>query len=225
MDQAKKLLLPLIFSMVALPSVAQEPRDYHPDLNQVMKEIKWNEILRLTNPGQQGIPFSPMMNRKVTLTVFMKDSSKLMLPSTNFKLDTALRKLFLVYTNKDKSRSDSTRRTRIYPDETVKVTRLIGGMKLVTGYPIDNCWLFAEVKGKITLYTMFTDIPDDKMEAQFVRGYSFDNGPVLPWNANEMRKIMAADRDAAELYASGDYLKAVKIFNRHARKAEGKKED
>lgn len=224
MDQAKKLLLPLIFTIVALPSLAQEPRDYHPDLNQVMKEIKWNEILRLTNPNEV-MYFAPMMNRNVTLTVFMKDSSKLELPSTNFKLDTALKKLYLVYTDKNKSRSDSTRRTRIYPDETVRVTRLIAGKKLVTGYPIDNCWLFAELKGKITLYTMFTDIPDDKMEVQFVRGYSFDNGPVLPWNANEMRKIIAADRDAAELYASGEYLRAVKLFNRHARKAEGKKEE
>jgi hypothetical protein len=224
MEQAKKTLLPLVFTLMVLPLLAQEPKDYHPDLTQMMKEIRTKQINHTLMNGHSVI-LSPMMNRKVTLTVFMKDSTKLELPYTTFRLDTALKKFCLIHTDKDKRRSDSSRSIRIYPDETVKVTRLIGGTKLITGYPVDDCWLFPEIKGKITLYTMFTDIPNDKMEVQYVRGYSFDNGPVLPWNSNEMRKIIAADRDAAALYASGEYLRAVKLFNRNARKTEGKKEE
>lgn len=231
MIHLKRTLLPLALSLAALPALSQEPRQYIPDLSEMMKTYKQQDLdrknIHTINGVGGGLPmlfYTPSMNKKWDYSITMKDSSNLEVKNTRLELDKEQQKFYLVYEDKSKPRNDSTRNRKVYPNETLLVTRVTPLREQSVGYAVEDCWLFPEIKGKITLFVTFPDVPNEFREEQYVRGYNVDNGPVLPWNSNEMRKIMAADRDAAALYASGEYIKAVKLFNKNAKKAAEKAE-
>src|ERR1700740_1200537 len=109
--------------------------------------------------------YIPGGSNEYIYNVVMKDGSKKIVRSYIY-IDTVKNENYLILVDKHFSKSDSAHRfTKIYNNETVSISRDItpwnsprnAAPVYYIGMATDSCWLFHAVKGKIGLYSFFSE--------------------------------------------------------------------
>jgi hypothetical protein len=97
---------------------------------------------------------------------------------------------------------------QIFPAETKTIScKDIDGSTLI-GIPADSCWFFKISKGRINSYSF---IPEKGM--YHVTAIQEGNGPIVPLNEDNVRKMVEGNTNALELVKREELIKAIQTFN------------
>jgi hypothetical protein len=140
-------------------------------------------------------------------------------------IDTLLHKSYLLFVDKSVPKADTAhRKQKIYADHTLSIGRIftIGNdsnsvvkQEYFTGVATDSCWQFKALSGKITLYSIFSEMGDSRLfDPSTVVGIQYDNGSVLRLEPDALKSFIASDEKAMKYFNKKDYYSAIKKFNK-----------
>ncbi|MCC8409246.1 hypothetical protein LJ707_09900 [Mucilaginibacter sp. UR6-1] len=139
---------------------------------------------------------------------------------SKINIDTALHKYYLEYEDKNLPKSDPNRKVKIYPKETISISRKDGySGKMLNGMATDSCWLFKVIDGPITAYAFLAESPDSFDETTIVGIQKGENMPILPFRPENLKLMIADDKEATEQFKSKKYYKALKKYNKNKQQA------
>jgi hypothetical protein len=148
------------------------------------------------------------VSQKHRFKVILKDSSSLMITA---KIDADSLARYLVYTDKSVKRSDSGRTKRIYPSQTLSLTRLDKfEVAEYTGLPADSCWLFPAIEGKLNAYAA---LAEDEIDDVFLLYVRQGEGPMIKLTEDNLESIVKDNEKAEKLLKKKKYTRAIKKYN------------
>ncbi|WP_426671788.1 hypothetical protein ACPPVU_11175 [Mucilaginibacter sp. McL0603] len=193
-------------------------------------------ILLAETSFAQYMTFQPILmganwsaNQRTTYNVTFKDSSVKEVFSLMYT-DTILHKNYLLFVDKNFPKSDTVHRNhKIYPDQTIYIStnRDIQSDKEIYGVPNDSCWMFTVIGGQLTVYARNMNYLrpaskgysySDELYEPAITGIQINDGPVLPFNADNLKKMVGQNVKALELIADKKYFRAIKRYNKDAEK-------
>jgi len=154
-----------------------------------------------------------LANYKYDFKVTMKDGTVKVVTSKIYA-DTTTHKSYLIFVNKDLKRSDPNRETRVYPSETVKISREQVDFEKkfdVEGVPTDSCWLFKVMKGKINAYSHLSEVVD--LNEAYLRAFQTGDGPIQKLDSAALAPIVKEDPKAFKAFEKKNYYKAIDKYN------------
>jgi hypothetical protein len=83
--------------------------------------------------------------------------------------------------------------------------------KKICGTPKDNCWIFLVKKGKISTYSISSDIESDPM-INFIQK---SEGEIVPIDPATLEDMVSDNEKALMLVRKGYFLKAIEKYNSH----------
>jgi hypothetical protein len=192
-----------------------------------MAQLRANQNAQLMNQQMQmqmqlmnlrGVKSSDI---EYDFEVIMKDSTKKQVTSAIYSDST--KKHFIVYVDKKYKKSDKNRYKIIYPSETLTIICVLEAQNeyyntpghYVRSIPTDSCWMFKVISGRINLYSSMVN---SVTESNAV-GIQVNDGPIIPFNENNLKTIIANDEDAMKRFENKKYIKAVKKYNDDVEKA------
>jgi hypothetical protein len=214
----------ILFFFLAQVSSAQSPqsgiKDYI-NLRKAKKEFnqkyKMGEMMPFKMLGKTMI-----FNSEYGFEILLKDSTRQKI-YTAIQFDTILRKTYLVVVNKKFPKSDPEHRNqRIYPDQTLQISRTNFSDKKIIGISKDSCWMFKIISGAINTYSYISEEPGPTFEESTIIGIQLSDGPILKYNVENLKQMVGNDADALESIESKDYLRAIKKYNRDVQKSAKK---
>ena len=211
-------------SLATASSIAQ-PVAFRADLNRMMSRQFMDNQMQLSMMRLNQYYGNLETNVKYNFKVTMKDSSKQEV-SSKIYLDTTLHKNYLILENKKLAKSDSLRKRRIYPGQTLNISRdVVGGFyntrSAITGMANDSCWLFKVISGSsINVYSFLSVGEGGDFEPVTVAAIQQNNGPIVKVNPKSLEAMITGDDDAVKALINKNYLKAIKIYNKHYLKAK-----
>ena len=171
------------------------------------QQMMHNQFMNFTMRHVYGSQY--LANPACDFILLLKDSTQLKVRS-KVHSDTTLKKNYLVFVNKDTRRSDSNRKRMIFPEETLKITR-VDLSPGVMGTPTDSCWLFKVVTGKINAYSF---LPENyALTSDHLTAMQVGDGPIEPITTERLRALMAGDEKALKALYKKDVYKAITKFN------------
>lgn len=183
-------------------------------MNQQMQMNMQMQMLSLNNAGSY--------NPNYTYDVTMTDGTMLQVTSRILS-DTTLKKTYLLIVDKRFKKSDTTHRfQRIYPFQTKIISRIddTPGAPAITGLPTDSCWMFKIISGAINVYSLLSVEDDEQIfDPSSIVGIQLNDGPIVKYNADNLKPMVGQDTKALELIGDKNLYRAIKRFNRDAKKA------
>ena len=158
--------------------------------------------------------------------VTFKDSSVKKVTSY-FYTDTILNKEYLLFVDKKFPKSDSIHRyKKIYPEQTLYISTIRDNASKVETYgvPKDSCWMFKVVNGAINVYAKYYEVYDSQFNypRAIIAIQLGDDGPMINYNIINLKQMVAQDSEALDCIENKKYHKAIKVYNRNAKKAAKK---
>lgn len=156
--------------------------------------------------------------------VTFKDSSVKEVTSYMYT-DTVSHKSFLVFVDKKFPKSDSAHRfQKIYTDQTLYISTITDYQANTETYgvPNDSCWMFKVISGPLNVYAKsfnylvpVDDFGDEnELDPQSVIAIQSNDGPILPFNPNNLKNIIEKNAKALKLISEKKYFRAIKKYNR-----------
>lgn len=137
-----------------------------------------------------------------TYYVYMKDGSVLEANSKIFK-DKTSGKHFLYYSGNDSV-------SKIFPDQTIKVIKQHPYYELskvpITGVPLDSCWRFQLIKGKINGYSFL-------FENAKLNEFQLSNGEILSMDPKQLEPLLINNKKAYKAFLKTEYYRAICIYD------------
>jgi len=150
-----------------------------------------------------------LVNMEYDYDVVMKDTT--IHAHSMIYVDIPLHKSYLVYVDKTVAKNNPRRNLKVYPDQTVKVTRK-DGSNIVVGNPTDSCWLFKVVRGKINLYSQLSQTKG--LDDSYIKAYQVgESGPVVKIDSASLADIVRNDVKASKLVSKKSYYQAILTYN------------
>ena len=163
-----------------------------------------------------------LYNPEYAFEVVLKDSTKKQVYSMLYN-DTTLHKNYLLVVNKKYPKSDTAHRfQKIYPDQTLQISRLDYYDKAIKGVANDSCWLFKTISGPITAYSYLSEQSGPNFNPGTIVCIQLNDGPIVKYNEDNLKQMVGDDADALENIQKKNYYKAIKKYNSHAEKAAKK---
>ena len=148
------------------------------------------------------------VSQKHKFKVLMKDSSTLELVA---KIDADSLTRYLVYTDHSVKRSDSGRIKKIYPSQTLAISRVDRpDVYEYAGIPADSCWLFPAIKGSLTAYAA---LAEDEIDDAFLLYIQKGDGPLIRLTDDNLGASVKGDEKAERLLKKKKYSRAIIKFN------------
>lgn len=206
-----------LITIAAASAKAQRgvPANLAPSYNKMMSNMSMQN-----NMNMQRMMFNPswrlgyMMNDEFEFRVLMKDSSMHIFKSKILP-DTIAHSNYLLMVNSSVPKSDPKRELKIYPKETLRITRLDNEGTEYVGMPNDSCWLFKIIIGKITAYSIVSEAFDD--ESIYLTAFSVDDGPIQKLTPDALDEILKPNERAYKAFKNDDYFTAIKRFNKDSK--------
>jgi len=189
------------------------PMSLRPDYNRMMGNMNMNMTMNqmMSQRWYYGMP--GLANYKYDFKVTMKDGTVKVVTSKIYA-DTTTHKSYLIFVNKDLKRSDPNRETRVYPSETVKISREQVDFEKkfdVEGVPTDSCWLFKVMKGKINAYSHLSEVVD--LNEAYLRAFQTGDGPIQKLDSAALAPLVKEDPKAFKAFEKKNYYKAIDKYN------------
>ncbi|MDB5026273.1 MAG: hypothetical protein JWP78_4028 [Mucilaginibacter sp.] len=161
-------------------------------------------------------------NNPYAFEILFKDSTRKKTYS-NIYFDTILRKSYLILEDKSFSKSDTAHRNqKIYPDQTLKISRINFSDKVINGIANDSCWMFKVLPGSINVYSYLSEENGPTFNAWTIIGIQQNDGPIIKYNPENLKQMVAQDSEALEKAQNKQYYMVIKIYNRNFKKAAKK---
>lgn len=155
------------------------------------------------------------VSQKHRFKVQLKDSTSLIVMA---KIDADSTSRFLVYTDRFVRRSDSGRIKRIYPGQTLSISRLDKyGVTEYAGVPADSCWLFPAIQGSLSAYAA---LAEDEIDDGFLLYVRQGEGPMIRLTDESLEAIVKGNEKAERLLKKKKYSRAINKYNDAAEKRE-----
>ncbi|WP_207423948.1 hypothetical protein [Desertivirga brevis] len=211
----RNLLLSTVFIFTALLSLAQPHLGYNNTgmqvrlLSQIVNNRYWYRNSEL------------LENNKYNFRVTFKDGTTRDILSKIYT-DTALRVSYLKIVNK-KSNYGAAREERIYPKQTLKISRLYEDFKkpekkeIIEGLAADSCWLFKAVSGKITAYSFLSERLE--LHTGYLSAFQVDSGAVQDFTPENLKVVISGSGKAMKAFNKQDYYQAIVRYNAEVKKA------
>lgn len=159
--------------------------------------------------------------------VMMLDSTKKQITSAVYT-DTITKKHFIVWVDKKYKKSDTNRYKKIFPTQTRSLTCVLIPKSddgdepgsYLPGKITDSCWMFKIISGPINAYGYTIQNDTNPLDPSIIVGIQVNNGPILPFNDNNLKTFVAGDPRAVELVANKKYVRAIKRYNSDHQKNE-----
>lgn len=165
---------------------------------------------------------SVIYNSKYGFEILFKDSTQKKTYS-NIYFDTVLRKCYLVLIDKKFPKSDTAnRRQVIYPDQTLKISRINAEGRTLTGIANDTCWMFKIISGSITAYSYLSEENGPTFNSWTIIGIQQNDDQIIKYNVENLKQLVGQNSDAMEDIENKNYIKAIKEFNRKAKRVSKK---
>jgi len=149
------------------------------------------------------------ISQKHKFKVLMKDSSTLELVA---KIDADSLSRYLVYTDRSVKRSDSGRTKRIYPSQTISISRLDQyGTPEITGIAADSCWLFPVIRGQ--LISAYAALAEDEIDDGILLYFQEKDGPLIRLTDDNLESAIKSNEKAEKLLKKKKYSRAINKFN------------
>jgi hypothetical protein len=214
----------ILFIFFTEVSLAQAPHVFiEPNINDYINSRKAKKEFDQKFKMGQMIPStilgtSFIYNSHYGFEILLKDSTKEK-TYTAIQFDTILRKTYLVIVDKKFSKSEpDDRYKRIYPDQTLKISRINYSDKSLIGTSKDSCWMFKIISGPINVYSYLSEEPGPTFNTATIIGIQMNDEPILAYNVDDLKKMVGEDKDALEDIEKKDYLGAIKRYNRNMKK-------
>ena len=136
---------------------------------------------------------------KYEFTVVLKNDEKLTFKS-KINLNDSIHSL--TYKNDGQKR-------KILPQETSEVFRFTTDGERITGIPIDSCWLFRVVEGRINGYSFLAT-----EGAEYLTAFQVGDGEILPLTKENLMPVVMDDPKRVKWVEKGKLRKALVDFNR-----------
>ncbi|MBB5637618.1 hypothetical protein HDE68_003533 [Pedobacter cryoconitis] len=162
----------------------------------------------------------PVYNGQYPFEVTLKkDSSKITVHSKIYN-DTVLHKTYLLAIDKKFPKSDSRRQQKIYPDQTISISRpeirkAFTRAVHINGVPTDSCWMFKMITGPISAYSFLSDSEPNFNPATIV-AIQLNDGPIVKLNEENLEAIVGRDKDALEIVKKNRFYSAIRKYNKDA---------
>ncbi|MEO7215285.1 hypothetical protein [Mucilaginibacter sp.] len=174
-------------------------------------------------------------NPKHTFLITMIDGSKKEVYSRIYA-DTVAHKSYLVFEDKSLPKSDTNRVRKIYPQQTINITRNMALApsiikradfptvpKYYTGIAKDSCWMFKVIAGPVSAYSLLSEEEGQMFNPGTIVAIQLNDGPIVKCTEENLKTMVAHDAEAMEKIQDKNYLKAIKKFNRNIEKTAAKK--
>lgn len=163
-----------------------------------------------------------LVNEKHTFTIFLKDGTTKIVKS-KIHTDTLKHQSYLEFVNKEVAKSDSNRIKRIYPTQTIKIsreamslddngigpsTKMVG----IEGISTDSCWRFKAISGKITAFSFLSEQYD--LNTFYLNAFQVDNGEIQSLNPENLKLVIQSNEKAMKFFLKKDYYEAIVKFNK-----------
>jgi hypothetical protein len=168
-----------------------------------------------------------VFNFKYTFTVTMANGAVREVYSKILD-DTAKHKKYLLYVDKSLAKSDSNRNQKIYPNQTISISRnlalVASGIRKAdfptpprpfTGIAKDTCWMFKVISGPISVYSYLSEDDDQVYNPATFVGLQLNDGPIMNYNEANLKEMIGQnDINALEKVVRKNYVGAIKKYNR-----------
>jgi hypothetical protein len=216
----RNLLLTTIFIFTALLSLAQPHLGYNSTGMQVRM------LSHIVNNRYWYRNSELLENNKYNFRVTFKDGSTRDILSKIYT-DTTLHVSYLKIVNK-KSNYAAGREERIYPNQTLKISRLYEDFKkperkeVIEGQAADSCWLFKAVSGKITAYSFLSERLE--LHTGYLSAFQVDSGMIQNFTPEQLKAVISGSGKAMKAFNKQDYYQAIVRYNAEVKKAASRKE-
>ncbi|WP_207536503.1 hypothetical protein [Desertivirga arenae] len=217
----RNLLLTTIFIFTAFLSVAQ------PHLGYNSTGVQFRMLTQMVNNRYWYRNTELLENNKYNFRVTFKDGTTKDIFSKIYT-DTALHVSYLKLPNKKSSHNEGSREERIYPKQTLKISRLYENFKhpekkeTIEGLAADSCWLFKSISGKITAYSFLSERLD--MHTGYLSAIQVDSGAILNFSPEQLRAVISNSDKAMRSFNKQDYYQAIIRYNAEIKKASAVKQ-
>lgn len=100
-------------------------------------------------------------------------------------------------------------RFEITPDQTKEISRATGyGDKRMVGIPVDSCWMFLSIIGKINAYS-FVPEPD----SEFLIAIRKSDGPIVKLTEESLREMVEGNEEALKHVEKKRLKRAIDVYN------------
>ncbi len=161
-----------------------------------------------------------LTNEKYYFEVLLKDGTKQVVKS-KIHTDTIIHKSYLEYVNKSVSRSDSNRILKIYPYQTLKISRVeipVAATRFdpkpsykIEGLAVDSCWRFKIISGKINAYSFLSEQSD--LNTFYLNAFQYKNEEIQSLDPEKLRIIIQSNEKAVKAFNKKDYYNAILKYN------------
>ena len=202
------LILFCTFSLAACSLIASAQHAPMPSYNYTPKpDMSFSNFMSM-NAMFHNYRYYGTISQKHHFKVVLKDSTSLLVTA---KIDADSLTRYLVYTDKSVKRSDSGRTKRIYPSQTLSLTRLDKyGVSEYTGLPADSCWLFPAIEGKLNAYAA---LAEDEIDDAFLLYIRQEDGPMIKLTDDNLDAIVKGNEKAEKLLKKKKYTRAINKYN------------
>jgi hypothetical protein len=205
------LLIALLLVLTVHQGIAQPP-GYRAAVNKAINDANMHWQMNQMFHNMQYLQRSEVLtNRKYDYTVLLRDSTELAVRS-RIHTDTVAKVSYLTFEDKSQSRTAAARQRKILPSETLYVSRMDRSTgAYVLGTPTDSCWLFRVEGGKISIYSLLSevDITDD-----YITAIQLGEGPIEPMSEGRLREMIKGNERALMFLERKNYLRAIRKFNK-----------
>ncbi|WP_295674099.1 hypothetical protein [uncultured Mucilaginibacter sp.] len=167
--------------------------------------------------------------------VFLRDGTKIEVTSAMYT-DSVTKRHFIVLIDKKYKKSDTNRYKKIYPIQTLYIQRnlAMNGPGLIhnnikppppvyyKGAANDSCWMFKVISGAINAYSFSGQEDGTYFNETSIVAIQLNNGPILNFNEENLKLMVASDINALEAIGKKNYYKAIKRYNKDIEKASKK---
>jgi len=100
-------------------------------------------------------------------------------------------------------------KVEITPDQTKEISRASGyGDKRMVGVPIDTCWMFLSIIGKISAYSCVAE-PDSPLLIAVRKG----DGPIVKLTQESLREMIDGHEEALKHLEKKQLKRALDVYN------------
>lgn len=176
---------------------------------QPIQQAQFNSFMRTTLFWGNN---SGLANYEHKYRIVMKDGTESVVESKIYT-DEKLRKSYLLKINKDLPKEDSSRKERIYVDETLSIRRsdVKDKNKMITGIATDSCWQFKLVSGHISAYSFLSE--NYGLTTEYLAFFQVQNGPIEPLTHENLEAVIKDDEKAYKVFKRKNYYKAILLYN------------
>lgn len=97
----------------------------------------------------------------------------------------------------------------VKPGDTKEVWRKTSTGKIMRGVPVDPCWIFKTIEGRINGYSEYS-FEDKDFVTRIQKG---NDGPMVVFTEQNLKKMIASDEEAMLLAERGELVKAILVYN------------